>query len=97
MPLIIVFLNINHITIGSHKYFFQIKVLSQDRDSFLMILETAIISILTITLNLSPQTYVTLLFTIHIIQSITRALLLLHNKPQPMNFDVPHAHVLHFL
>ena len=95
--LILMFLHTNHITILLHNHIFKVKFLTQDTNSLHMIIEKDVISLLTIVLDLSPQTIISLLFVIDIIQNITRDLLQLHNKTQPMLFENPQDHLFRFL
>ena len=96
VPLILMLLHINHKIVLPHNHIFGMKSLPQDKDSLHMILEIDIIILLTIVLDLSPQTTVTLFFAIHIIQNITRAILRVRNKTQSKSFATPDDHLLHF-
>ena len=91
------FLHMNHITIHLHNHLFGIKISPHDKDLHHLIIETDILSLSTIGLDLSPQTIVTLFSTIHRIPTFNRALIFLHNKTRPMSFEIPHAHLLHLL
>ena len=84
------------LTVLPHNHFFEIKTLPQDKAPLYMKTETDIFSFLTIALDLSPQAIVTLLFAVHTFQNITRGMLVLHIKTQPINFEKPHVHPLHF-
>ena len=97
VPLLLMFFHRNHIIVLPHNHFFEIKILPQDTDPLHMMKETDRISLLTIVLDLSPQTVVILFFAIHLFQNITRALLHLRNKTQQICFEIPHDHLLHFL
>ena len=81
------FPHLNHITVLPHNHF-ENKIFPQDKDLDIII-EIDAVRILTIVPDLSPQTIVTVLFTILIIQSITRAFLLLHIKTQPKSLKMP--------
>ena len=77
----------NHITVVLDNHLFKTKFLHQDKDSLYMIIEIYLLSLSTIVLDLSLQSIKTLLFAINIIQNITRTLLRLHNKTEPISFD----------
>ena len=79
MPLILMFLHKNHTIVFPNNHLFKIQVLAQGKNPIIMITETDAFSPVTIVLDLSIQTIVKLLFTIHIIQNITRAFLLLYS------------------
>ena len=80
VPLLLMFLPINHITVLPHNHLLGINFLSQKKDPLHMIMERHIITLLNFVQHLSPHTIVTLLFADHVIQNITRVLPLLHNK-----------------
>ena len=97
VPLIVMFPHPNHINVFPHYHFFEIIKLPQDTDSLHKIIEKEIMSLLTTVPDLSPQTIVILLFAIHIIQNVTRALLRFNKKTQPIGVETFHDLLLHFL
>ena len=84
------FLHINYISVLPQNHRIEIQILPQDKDSLLILLIDKI-SLLTAVLDLSPQANRTLLFIIHIIQNITPAPFILHNKVQPISRNSPRS------